>query len=189
MTDFRALCAELLAGIDEFTVCDTGEPFYQLMDRARLELDKPEEEGPSDQELASFLVDRHRERMESESAFGCPDFDGAKARAARIADARAVLARWGRPAPAPKPIPVSERLPEDADCLVTSLGLRYCWWASKVYHSGQVRLTWQWKSIIEQQIEQHDFDWYFVYWLPASTQFLPTTVDSDADVGNTMEKC
>jgi hypothetical protein len=47
--------------------------------------------------------------MESESAFGCPDFDGAKARAARIADARAVLARWGRavtpPAPEPKAAP------------------------------------------------------------------------------------
>jgi hypothetical protein len=89
--------------------------------------------------------------------------------------AHAVLARWGRPAPAPKPIPVSERLPEDADCLVTRLGLRYCWWASEVHLSGQVRLIWQWKSTIKQ----HDFDWCFVYWLPASTQFLPTTVDSD----------
>jgi hypothetical protein len=61
--------------------------------RARAALDEPEEEGPSDQELERFLAERHRARMESESAFGCPDFDGAKARAARIADARAVLDR------------------------------------------------------------------------------------------------
>ena len=76
---------------------------------ARAALAQPVGEGPSDEELASFLVDRHRERMESESAFGCPDFDGAKARAARIADARAILARWGRPAapPAPEVVPVA----------------------------------------------------------------------------------
>jgi hypothetical protein len=81
----------------------------ELLAEADAALAQPEGEGPSDQELASFLADRHRARMESESAFGCPDFDGAKARAARIADARAVLARWGRavtpPAPEPKAAP------------------------------------------------------------------------------------
>jgi hypothetical protein len=86
-----------------------GRELFNQTYRMGVALAQPEGEGPSDQELASFLVDRHRERMESESAFSCPDFDGAKARAARIADARAVLARWGRPAPAPKPIPVIER--------------------------------------------------------------------------------
>jgi len=81
----------------------------ELLAEADAALAQPEGEGPSDQEHASFLADRHRARMESESAFGCPDFDGAKARAARIADARAVLARWGRavtpPAPEPKAAP------------------------------------------------------------------------------------
>ena len=76
----------------------------------------PVGEGPSDQELGRFLAERHRARMESESAFGCPDFDGAKARAARIADTRAVLARWGQPTP--QPIPVSERLPGEVGELV-----------------------------------------------------------------------
>jgi hypothetical protein len=117
--------------------------------------------------------------MESESAFGCPDFDGAKARAARIADARAVLARWGRPAPAPKPIPVRERLPEDRDCLVIpplekSTYRRYCWQAREIIHCGQSRLIWDWKLVPLTTAE----NWPFTYWLPASTQFLPTTVDS-----------
>jgi len=179
MTDFRAVLerlVELDKRIEDVIPGIEIDNWIDAMDAARAALDDPEGEGPSDQELERFLAERHRARMESESAFGCPDFDGAKAMAARTADTRAAIARWGRPAaPAVEPIPVSERLPNDGDCLVTSLGLRYCWWASEVYHSGQVRLIWQWKSTIEQ----HDFDWCFVYWLPASTQFLPTTVDSD----------
>jgi hypothetical protein len=168
MTDFRALCAELIAGLDGDCCPETQGNYYSseamnAITRARAALDEPEGEGPSDQELYD-LWDKEAEYF---ALYG---------EAWRFA--HAVLARWGRPALAPKPIPVSERLPNDGDCLVTSLGLRYCWWASKVYHSGQVRLTWQWKSMIEQQIEQHDFDWCFMYWLPASTQFLPTTVDS-----------
>jgi hypothetical protein len=171
MTDFRALCAELIAGIDEFaTVCDTGEPFYQLIDRARLELDKPDGEGPDHASLIAFAYGREPWATWLKIG-GCLESAHCE-----LSDLMAdVLARWGRPAPAPKPIPVSERLPNDGDCLVTSLGLRYCWWASEVYHSGQVRLIWQWKLTIEQ----HDFDWCFTYWLPASTQFLPTTADSD----------
>ena len=39
--------------------------------------------------------------MENESAFGCPDFDGAKAKAARIADVRAAITRWRAPAAEP----------------------------------------------------------------------------------------
>jgi hypothetical protein len=167
--------------------------------RARAALDKPEEEGPGlamehsaeddiDELYRIAVADQAVGTLPSDSTISLlTDGYGHDESEKRhcLAAARVALARWGRPAPAPKPIPVSERLPEDGDCLVTSLGLRYCWWASEVYHSGQVRLIWQWKS----RIEQHDFDWCFVYWLPASTQFLPTTVDSDADVGNTMEKC
>ena len=59
VTDFRALCAELIAGIDEFTtVCDTGEPFYQLVDRARKELKAAEDgERLSSGKLVSERID------------------------------------------------------------------------------------------------------------------------------------
>jgi hypothetical protein len=108
-----------------------------------------------------------------------------------LAAARVALARWGRSVPAPKPIPVCERLPEDADCLVipplgaSTFPLRYCWQAREIIHCGQARLIWDWKLVPLTTAE----NWPFTYWLPASTQFLPTTVDGDADVGNTMEKC
>jgi hypothetical protein len=104
-----------------------------------------------------------------------------------LAAARVALARWGRPAPAPKPIPVSERLPEDGDCLVIppSTYRRFCWRGREIMHYGQARLIWDWGLVPLTTAE----NWPFTYWLPASTQFLPTTVDSDADVGNTMEKC
>jgi hypothetical protein len=178
MTDFRALCAELLAGIDEFaTVRYTGEPFYQLIDRARLELDKPEEEGAP----VAWLYD------------GDPWFDGntwvkewAVTTDKRLAQFKAEpsepipLYRYSRPAPAPKPIPVSERLPEDGDCLVIpplekSTYRRFCWQAREIMHCGQARLIWDWGLVPLTTAE----NWPFTYWLPASTQFLPTTVDSD----------
>jgi hypothetical protein len=179
MTDFRALCAELLNWIERASQAHVYGT-QDLITRARAALAQPEGEGPSDQELASFLVDRHRERMESESAFGCPDFDGAKARAARIADARAVLSRWGRPAaPAVEPIPVSERLPEDADCLVitaydgtSSFDEYYCYLAKEFRHCGRVLLIWELKPTSALKL-----DLPFMYWRPASTRFLPTTVD------------
>jgi hypothetical protein len=102
--------AQLLDGVQRHDLQSMTGLSDRDCDRIWAALDEPEMEGPSDQELERFLADRHRARMESESAFGCPDFDGAKARAARIADAHAVLARWGNSAaPAPKPIPVSER--------------------------------------------------------------------------------
>jgi len=184
MTDFRALCAELIAGLDGDCCPETQGNYYSseamnAITRARAALDEPEGEGPSDQELASFLADRHRARMESESAFGSPDFDGAKARTARIADTRAALARWGRPAPAPKPIPVSKRLPEDADCLVitaydgtSSFDEHYCYLAKEFRHCGRVLLIWELKPTSALKL-----DLPFTYWLPASTQFLPTAVN------------
>lgn len=112
MTDFRALCAELIAGIDEFaTVCDTGEPFYQLIDRARAALDEPEGEGPDHASLITFAYGREPWATWLKIG-GCLESAHCE-----LSDLMTdVLARWGRPAaPAPKPIPVSERLPEDTD--------------------------------------------------------------------------
>ena len=112
MTDqFRAMCAELVAiedalsggsvqfsnqgqALDGYSALAT---FRDVADRARALLAEAVPEVPTDQEIARFLADRYRERMDNQSAFGCPDFDGSKAKAAQIADARAVLSRWGRP--------------------------------------------------------------------------------------------
>ena len=134
MTDtFRAMCAELDALLNDIAsthpnLSENGvRVVNDLSDRARTLLAQqpvsppyklPEPERPTDQEIARFLADRYRERMDNQSAFGCPDFDGSKAKAAQIADARAVLARWGRPAAAP----VAEDVAELAEWLLLIAG-------------------------------------------------------------------
>jgi hypothetical protein len=167
MTDFRALCAAIICASDaaDHDASAAEGDFLAAIDNARAALAQPEGEGPSYQELYD-LWDKEAEYF---ALYG---------EAWRFA--RAVLTRWGHPAaPAPKPIPLSERLPEDADCLVipplgaSTFPLRYCWQAREIMHCGQARLIWDWK-LVPHTTEQH---WPFTYWLPASTRFLPTEVD------------
>jgi hypothetical protein len=109
MTDFRALCAELIEIIEEH--CNPDE--YSLLDvvnvlnRARAALEaQPEPQGPTDAELITmWATTRYIDQPEGGLAYG-----------------RAVLARWGRPAI--EPVPVSERLPGPEDCDEEGL----CWW-------------------------------------------------------------
>ena len=77
---------------------------------------QPEPQGPTDEELnnlankAWISVDVLKEYDLIENAFDCCGF------------ARAVLARYGRPAI--EPVPVSERLPGPEDCDAEGR----CWW-------------------------------------------------------------
>jgi hypothetical protein len=102
MTDFRALCAELLSEIDAGRAAVLDRVTLKL----RAALDEPEEEGAP----VAWLYD------------GEPWFDGntwvkewAVTTDKRLAQFKAEpsepipLYRYSRPAPAPKPIPVSER--------------------------------------------------------------------------------
>ena len=160
MTDVRALCAELLSEIDAGRAAVLNRVTVKL----RAALGEPEPGEPSDQEIFD-LWDKEAEYY---ALYG---------EAWRFA--HAVLTRWGRPAPAPKPIPVSERLPEDADCLVitaydgtSSFDEHYCYLAKEFKHCGQVLLIWELKPASALKL-----DLPFTYWLPATTRFLPTTVD------------
>ena len=97
MADFRALCQELMDAID------SGIPVERIKQsplavRVDAALAQPEPEGLSDQELYDYWIGTSPE-------FGCAD---------PVGFARAVLARYGRPAI--EPVPVSERLPYEADC-------------------------------------------------------------------------
>jgi hypothetical protein len=108
MTDFRALCAELVDAyewcIEEYMTAPAEED--TLIQRARAALAQPEPQGPSDEDLDALFteVDQSGE-SESWRTY-----------------ARAALARWGRPAI--EPVPVSERLPGPEDCDEEGL----CWW-------------------------------------------------------------
>jgi hypothetical protein len=104
VTDFRALCEELLDWAER-----TSSHYYKQPDvilRARAALAQPEPQGPSDEDLDALFteVDQSGE-SESWRTY-----------------ARAALARWGRPAI--EPVPVSERLPGPEDCDEEGL----CWW-------------------------------------------------------------
>jgi len=99
MTDFRALCAELLQEcqyLHDNNCCNKA-----LWDRAHAALARPEPQGPTDEELLRIY----------RVATPCYQVEEYKR---ELAFARAVLARYGRPAI--EPVPVSERLPGPEDC-------------------------------------------------------------------------
>jgi hypothetical protein len=109
-TDYRALCAELLAAIDTLTSHGDSpgnlggrliltvdiETLEELAARARATLAQPEPAAPTDEELKAV----YWEAFKNSAACGAEE--------SWLAGLRAV-ARWG--APAIQPVAVSERLP------------------------------------------------------------------------------
>lgn len=86
--------------------------------------------------------------------------------------ARAVLARWGRPA-LPQPVPLSERLPdprpesEGGDCNTDGK----CWLLGKV--------KGDWRLINPSESGVPHLKYCFTHWLPASALPLPTTTTTE----------
>jgi hypothetical protein len=110
MTDFRALCQELLQGLDENRHPEVRYPGHLriVMARGRAALAQPEPQGPTDAELITmWATTRYIDQPEGGLAY-----------------ARAVLARWGRPAI--EPVPTSER-PWERDGWCDAEGRCYGW--------------------------------------------------------------
>ena len=86
MTDFRALCAELLSEYEySFVISEPSDD--PLVQRAYAALAaEPVPEGPSKAELRQLFLD-HSGYIDDELAMRSDDF---------LAAARAVLARWGQ---------------------------------------------------------------------------------------------
>jgi hypothetical protein len=105
--DYRAMCAELLAALESEGYAHWSIPpdEDELCLRARALLAEPVAEGPSDEELLASV--RHFYGDQTAADMGAED---------DLRTARAVLARWGRPAAAPVPEPG-----EVARCLADSL--------------------------------------------------------------------
>ena len=99
--DYRAMCANLTAALNDWQ-CETGDDRYEgLLDRARALLAEPEAEGPSVDELIGLALGREPWATWLRQG-GCLESAHCE-----LADLMlAVLARWGRPAAAP--VPVSE---------------------------------------------------------------------------------
>jgi hypothetical protein len=113
MTDYRALCAELLEWAEQTSAHYVVHPDVILRARAAL-AEQPVE--PTDEELWAVGNDDFRAN--------CYPTDA-------IHYARAVLARWGQPAATP--IPVAERLPGPKDLdregtcwMFHPINLHYC---------------------------------------------------------------
>jgi len=85
MTDFRALCAELLQPLAEIAAADPHHSYLDLVTRARAALAQLEPQGPSKAELRQ-LFDDQSGYINDEQVMWWADFHKA---------ARAVLARWG----------------------------------------------------------------------------------------------
>jgi hypothetical protein len=141
--DYRALCAELVelcTPVDSIPqLAERLQKLNALAERARALLAEPEAEGPTDEELETFLVD-----------VACQNGDMYYADPRVLA--RAVLARWGRPAAAPVAIPGEE------------------------YHEDMGPVTW-WRLPVDEPPwvgTPNDSDWpgYHTHFTPAPTSPL-----------------
>jgi hypothetical protein len=95
MTDFRALCADLVKQLEGWQCYASPDgPNAQVLDRARAALAQPEPEGPTDEEweaLKDRLLDRYKTvGYQGEVFIYDRDFDVA------LDDVRQELARWGK---------------------------------------------------------------------------------------------
>jgi hypothetical protein len=117
-TDWRALCAELLAMLDAQALRDPEMDGGLLRRRARTALAQPEPEGVTDEELYQF--------WESHPELGLTCDEPVKL-------LRAGLTHFARPTI--KPVPVAERLPGPEDCDAEGR----CWWfcPAAILPSGQ----------------------------------------------------
>ena len=112
MTDFRALCADLLSATDDdisFRTNVSGHAssdalrFSKAVLSARNALAQPEPEWPSDEELLALMPETMRDEF-SYAAKVCSDATGGQVKpgifrvalnTAALEYAQAVLARWG----------------------------------------------------------------------------------------------
>ena len=158
ITDWKALCAEL---IDEWDAA-SGDPdlisFAIAIDRARAALAQPEPVGPTDEELKAA----YWEAFVEAAPCGADE--------SWLAGLRAV-ARLSHPTP--QPIPVSERLPGPEDCDADG----FCWWfsaADPTVGTFGVAACW-----VLRKREPDDDDWR-THWLPATALPLPRQPAPDA---------
>jgi hypothetical protein len=152
MTDFRALCEELIEELevwivygDEVEIADA----HALIDRARAALAE-QRVGPTDEEILLWA-----DQLADETLMGSSDDDWIFDVSGDdlLGFARAVLARWGQPAATP--IPVAERWPEFSDC------------------DPQERV-WTWNPVLDHWKLSRINRSVHTHWLPANALPVPS---------------
>jgi hypothetical protein len=125
-------------------------------------LAQPEPEGPSDKELDHWIMAQPHQQWvpKATDPIRCHELDQHELRDF----ARAVLARWGRPAI--QPVPVTERLPGPEDCDEEGR----CWWGYT--ESGNCAYT-QWQ--LKRQVDRWGSE---LTWLPHHALPVPTSQEA-----------
>lgn len=165
-TDFRKLCREMY---DAFTAHARTDKQHDLLDRVQIALKEPPTKGSGnpwkdvleDALVCAFLLNEENQSDPKKALHDLISWE-------------IQLAKDPLINPPTQPVPIAERLPGPEDCLViknTSWEMRYCWLAKSVLHAGIERLIWEWKPLPMT----NELNWPWVYWLPASTQLLPTS--------------
>ena len=172
-TDFRTICAELV----ELDRAEPGEyaEWRQLwtatIKRARAALAEPELVGPTDEELLELMPQQFRDDLATVSRLAAhgtsPDVTPGVFRVTlntgALNYARAVLARWPRPAPV-VPVAVSERLPGSKDCDENGRV-----WAWRPFDPEDDEIGDLWELILSRWLNKS----YWTHWLPAHAIPLP----------------
>ena len=161
---------------------DTVKPKYtdpdeivavcQALNEARAYLAAPDEPAvPSDAELLELMPEAMRDEF-SYAATVCSDATGGQVKPgifrvclnhSALEYARAVLARWG--SHTPTPIPLSERLPTEADCNVEGKCLLF----------GRYLLSGEAAWIYGRPAWAHRFADSYSHWLPYWALSVPKT--------------
>jgi hypothetical protein len=157
---YKALCAELL---DELDFQTSHHELIDLKGRARAALAE-EAVGPTTQQLNDLICDQlgyEHYRTGNNSQYElCGTLEDLRSLAV------AAIARWGCPADAPRPIPVAERLPTEADCDAEGR----CWFSP--WHQQGYAPNWR---LIEPYLRHFSDAW----WLPAAAIPLPAQEGAD----------
>jgi hypothetical protein len=152
------------------TECDCGADEHNAkVDAICAYLAQPEPEVPTDEEILALSQEHGVSYTTLNGGVIYGRREGYDMRDDVLSLARAVLARWGRPSI--EPVPVSERLPTEADCDAE----RMCWWwhpdhKEDEFTDGWMLLKPEWAG------GHHDTDDSpsYTHWLPHWAMPIPT---------------
>jgi hypothetical protein len=170
MTDFRALCAELLEALE----CEPSvqsDDWSVLRANARTALAQPEPQEPTDEELKQMF--HANDTLSKHCEAGTDWSEPLLMKYEFPAVARAVLARWG--CPAIEAMPVSERLPGPEDCDEEGC----CWW----WRTDGVEEHWELTSLGDpiRHNESCAPHVSYTHWLPYTAIPTPTREENFND--------